>query len=833
MKVTAKIKLDLQSQNYGSSVCAVQGDGGSRCVEAALLDGGKPWNVPAGVTAAVAYKKPDFTKGLYDKLADGTPAVTVRGSTVTVVLAKQMLTVPGSVQACIVFNNAALDQLTTFPFTVAVAANPVIGAEPSDDYIRLQWLEEKLDEYLEKFAGGVTDEAVVQRIVDEYLAANPPEVTETDPTIPAWAKQPTKPTYTAAEVGALPDTYTPPSQTAQQVGADPAGTAASAVSQHNTDATAHNDLRLALQGLSDRINAALDSDDTTLDQMSEVVAYIKSNKNLIDAITTSKVSVADIVNDLVTNVADKPLSAAQGVALKQLIDDLQAIIPGEGGSGIAVTGATVGQTIKIAAVDDDGVPTAWEPVDFPSGGGNTTQKEEITTVSVGSEAVVLDGTAPEQVVNLSWAVDGARTIPAFTNYYIANASYSYPRKFDTSGYTQFFSNAHHGNSDAFVAGHKYFQAMQYSMDDESTAKLMSFDQYITPTGSDIISGSGWVYGIKSPSSVGQIALCLGKTSTGTGTINYVYCIDVTALEEAGVIAEGIMLNELAELFGELPLIPGQDYEGGSVGDGTATLSINRNGETITVDNTSSTATVKGGDILSVEGGSVTFLLTVLKTVAADEASVWSGKKWVAFGDSLTDESINADKKYYRYIEEKTGITVTVMGKGGTGYYKTYDSGTAYGQRMAQVPADADIITIFGSVNDWHTKSANVEMGNASDTMEAGTLAGYINECIDVAIEKAPYAQIALVTPMDYHGLPDDTLEGIANIIKAVAAYRKIKCLDMYHESGFHVDNTVFAQQFTTDYSETAESYGHPNNLAHERLIAPEFMELLKRMILTA
>lgn len=147
MKVTAKIKLDLRSQNYGSSVYAVQGDGGSRCVEAALLDGGKPWNVPAGVTAAVAYKKPDFTKGLYDKLADDTPAVTVSGSTVTVVLAKQMLTVPGSVQACIVFNNAALDQLTTFPFTVAVAANPVIGAEPSDDYIRLQWLEDKLEEY--------------------------------------------------------------------------------------------------------------------------------------------------------------------------------------------------------------------------------------------------------------------------------------------------------------------------------------------------------------------------------------------------------------------------------------------------------------------------------------------------------------------------------------------------------------------------------------------------------------------------------------------------------------------------------------------------------------
>lgn len=39
---------------------------------------------------------------------------------------------------------------------------------------------------------------------------------------------------------------------------------------------------------------------------------------------------------------------------------------GSGGSGISVTGATVGQTVKISAVDNNGVPTAWEPVDFPT-----------------------------------------------------------------------------------------------------------------------------------------------------------------------------------------------------------------------------------------------------------------------------------------------------------------------------------------------------------------------------------------------------------------------------------------------------------------------------------
>ena len=42
---------------------------------------------------------------------------------------------------------------------------------------------------------------------------------------------------------------------------------------------------------------------------------------------------------------------------------------GPAGAGLDVTGATVGQTVKIAAVDDNGVPTAWSPVDMPSGGG--------------------------------------------------------------------------------------------------------------------------------------------------------------------------------------------------------------------------------------------------------------------------------------------------------------------------------------------------------------------------------------------------------------------------------------------------------------------------------
>ena len=105
------------------------------------------------------------------------------------------------------------------------------------------------------------------------------------------------------------------------IGAESEGTAESKVSAHNVSDIAHNDIRLLVKGLTERLNALADSDDT-LDQMSEVVVYIKSNKSLIDAITTSKVNVSDIIDNLTTNMSNKPLSAAQGVALKTLIDGI-------------------------------------------------------------------------------------------------------------------------------------------------------------------------------------------------------------------------------------------------------------------------------------------------------------------------------------------------------------------------------------------------------------------------------------------------------------------------------------------------------------------------------
>lgn len=71
--------------------------------------------------------------------------------------------------------------------------------------------------------------------------------------------------------------------------------------------------------------------------------------------------------------------------------DGSAGVPGKDGAGMDITGATVGQIAKITAVNTDGKPTAWAPVDMPSGGGGETWEliNEVT-LSEDAMAVVFD-----------------------------------------------------------------------------------------------------------------------------------------------------------------------------------------------------------------------------------------------------------------------------------------------------------------------------------------------------------------------------------------------------------------------------------------------------------
>lgn len=120
------------------------------------------------------------------------------------------------------------------------------------------------------------------------------------------------------------------------------------VNTHNVATDAHNDIRLLISDISIKLNNFLNIDDTTKDQLSEIIALIEANADDIESITSGKINVSDIVNNLTTNVSNKPLSAAQGVALKGLIDALQTALNTDVANLNTHTGNT---TIHITAAE--------------------------------------------------------------------------------------------------------------------------------------------------------------------------------------------------------------------------------------------------------------------------------------------------------------------------------------------------------------------------------------------------------------------------------------------------------------------------------------------------
>ena len=123
-------------------------------------------------------------------------------------------------------------------------------------------------------------------------------------------------TNTLAEAKSYTDTKT--------AGLASTSTLNTSINTHNTSTSAHNDIRALITDLTTKLNNFLDVDDTTTDQLSEIITLIENNKGTLESLTTSKINVSDIVNDLTTNSTSKVLSAAQGVAIKTLIDSLQS-----------------------------------------------------------------------------------------------------------------------------------------------------------------------------------------------------------------------------------------------------------------------------------------------------------------------------------------------------------------------------------------------------------------------------------------------------------------------------------------------------------------------------
>lgn len=149
MHVTSKIKMDLTKPDPSLVVNAVQGEAYTRFLQIALYTGINPWTIPEDIHIVIRYAKPDRTMGCYDTLPDGSSAWSAQGNSLSILLAPQMLTVPGNIETQIQLIQGA-HILSTFSLTVFVEADPTIGLVRSENYLNwLQWIEDQAQDQVE------------------------------------------------------------------------------------------------------------------------------------------------------------------------------------------------------------------------------------------------------------------------------------------------------------------------------------------------------------------------------------------------------------------------------------------------------------------------------------------------------------------------------------------------------------------------------------------------------------------------------------------------------------------------------------------------------------
>lgn len=236
---------------------------------------------------------------------------------------------------------------------------------------------------------------------------------------------------------------------------------------------------------------------------------------------------------------------------------------------------------------------------------------------------------------------------------------------------------------------------------------------------------------------------------------------------------------------------------------------------------------EGADLLLINGIANGTRAKAEKVTGYIPGARWNGKKWVVFGDSLTEENLRTTKHYFDYVAEVTGISVYNMGNSGSGYMREQDVGTAFYQRISDVPTDADVITIFGSFNDMALIS---DLGTATDTGTT-TIGGCMNTTLDNLFDAFPLANVGIVSPSPWiYSNPTDepnNASAYCDLLKQICENRSIPFLDLFHCSGLRPWDADFR---ALAYSKDEGNGVHPDETGH-KIIAPRFKAFLESLLL--
>lgn len=209
---------------------------------------------------------------------------------------------------------------------------------------------------------------------------------------------------------------------------------------------------------------------------------------------------------------------------------------------------------------------------------------------------------------------------------------------------------------------------------------------------------------------------------------------------------------------------------------------------------------------------------------ARNGNVLYGRKYVACGDSYTagdftnagdsqscwDPGRQMYKTYPWWIAERNNMVLVNEAVCGSTMYAN-GADTAFSvSRVAQVPEDADYVTLCFGLNE-----LDAPMGTLADT-DNTTVLGAWNVALEQLITRLPYAKIGILIPDG--GCTEEMRDGL----QSVAAYWGIPCLDLKGDTtlplltgGRFGSVCEKAVQLRNQAFQISQTDGHPNVQGHQ------------------
>ena len=141
LTVKQVVQLSMTLNGVPPTLHMVQGDTNSRAISASLWAGAEPYNVPAGASVMLRFRKPDGTGGMYSE-TETQQSITWAENSVTIPVAAQVLTAEGAVLAQVdVYageSDSSAERLASFAFVILVQPDVYPDAQIiSSDYYNI------------------------------------------------------------------------------------------------------------------------------------------------------------------------------------------------------------------------------------------------------------------------------------------------------------------------------------------------------------------------------------------------------------------------------------------------------------------------------------------------------------------------------------------------------------------------------------------------------------------------------------------------------------------------------------------------------------------------